>query len=1008
MVISKNLTDKMKLVCKEYEPLQWKKIHAEKNVMHADTTCREYRSEPEDLIYKPISAGDRWGHDHTTTWFICDVETELENTWISFEFIGPGGRQDEQILIFANGKPIGSLDRNHFRTQLPGTGKFHIAMEAYPYHTMPGTQPHEKPREVKSLDRIFSGIFLSSERPAVRRFVMDMKILLELCDILPENDLFLYEIQKTMQEVFLAVDSIPDEKNEIRIQKQMEIAASLLRPLMEAKNPSFAPLAALVGHAHIDTAWLWDIAETTRKCARTFSNILALMRIDPDFYFVQSQPYQLEKMKEYPSIYEEVTRRIEEGRWEINGGMYVEPDLNLPSGEALVRQLLHGQLTTYEAFGKLSDTLWMPDTFGFSAAIPQLLAGAGIKYFSTGKLSGNDTTLFPYDAFRWKGIDGSEVVAHFHRIEAGPFPHVLCDLWNRVLNKDTQKTVFSAFGHGDGGGGPTIDMLESARRLKDLQGVPKAYHTTVSGFFGSLDADQLPVYDGELYFQMHRGTYTSISDIKKYNRILEFKFQETEYHLTRAAIEDGVPYPKEEMDSLWKRFLVCQFHDILPGTAIQEVNEQAVETLCDIRDKLDILMNKPAVDNKVVLHNYTGMDYKGVIDIPDNKEIPESGGMQRYLDIDGKKRVVLDEISIPSLSSAVIDTFEITENSPFRYSGNMLETPLMTVLFDESGCITSLIPQNGNEMVKDKFNTFWIGEDVPRMWDNWDIDIEQKLKMQEDFSLASREIITDGAVEFRLRSKYILGENVCPGQGSVLWQDMVFYAADMRVDFVSKLDWHGKRTLLKVGFDSTIRARESIHEIQFGHIARVNHENEKPDRAQFEVCNHKWTALSQADMGFSILNDCKYGVSVAGGDVRLTLLKSSVHPDTRGDQGVHYFTYSLLPHTGGFSVPETIRQAYMINAPLTVSGGKEVKPFISSSSPAVQIQAVKMAQQENGVVVRLSENAGGNAKTLLTANFPFAEVYETDLLERCGKELQKNHLELTFSPFEVKTVLFRL
>ena len=973
-------------------------------VFCADTPERTYRVPPRDLALRPIHSGDHWGKSGITTWFFVEAAQVGEGMFLSFDYASADTYRAEQVLAFVNDVPCGVLDRYHSHVPLPCAERVRIALEAYPSHTVPGNQPHERGRIVGCDTRTFFCVKLSEQRDLVKRFLLDLAALLSLYGHLPEHDAFRLRIDEAFLALYGCVDAFPPE-NEEALNTQMQAALEILAPLMAARNGTFAPRAALVGHAHIDTAWQWDLTETTRKCARTFSSVLNLMRQYPEFTFVQSQPYQLERMREYPELYEEILQRIGEGRWELNGGMYIEPDLNMPSGEALVRQLYYGQQAIKELSGRISDTLWMPDTFGFSAALPQIMLGAGVRFFSTGKLAGNDTTPFPYHAFRWRGIDGSEVVGHMMRISDGVSPDVLIQQWNDARQKSASSEILRAYGYGDGGGGPTADMLEEAHRAADWQSVPRAYHTSVSDFMQRIDADDLPVYEGELYFQAHRGTYTSISELKWWNRRVETEFQQAEYLLARALLE-GESYPRNELDALWKRFLVCQFHDILPGTAIQEVNEQALDTLKDVSRALHRYIDAPLDGQEMQLLNTTGLERAGGISFSLPKGLyPKRAGMdvQMYHDMEGAQNAAIQGIVIPAASGVGISlSHQPPEPMPsaFVYDGNTLSTPQLRARFDEQGCIVSLIPNGCGEMIKTHFNTFWLGEDVPSAWDNWDIDEEQASKMRQDFRLLSRAVVSDGPVQLRIRSEYALGNH------SRMTQDMVFYADTQRIDFDTRLEWHEKRTLFKVGFGSVLRAKYARHETQFGNIVRPVHRNEAQDRAMFEVCAHRWSDLSQADKGITLLNDGKYGISVHAGDLRLTLIKSSVHPDTRGDDGVHRFRYALLPHAGCFSAARALPDAYALNAPVLLRCGTgDSAPLVWTDNPSVVIESVKGAQEEDAIVLRLYETEGGQADVTIHASFPVVRAFETNLLEEPLREMDTGCLTCVFHPFEIKTVL---
>ncbi|MEI6219543.1 MAG: alpha-mannosidase, partial [bacterium] len=418
-------------------------------------------------------------------------------------------------------------------------------------------------------------------REDVMAFIYDLCVLRQLASQLDENSLRRGRIMRCLEKVFSAVDAMPAETDESSWRPKLDLARNAMRPLLALKNGPTAPWLGIIGHSHIDTAWLWTLAETWRKCARTFSSVLNLMVQYPEFKFLQSQPCQTEVIRrEYPGVFKRMKKMVKAGRWEPNGAMWVEPDCNIPSGESFVRQLIVGQTATREMFGYTSDTLWLPDVFGYSAALPQLLQGCGVKYFCTTKIAWNDTTRFPYDTFTWRGIDGTPVLAHFNSIHCTPDPAALFGQWNWVQHKDIQDRRLCAFGYGDGGGGPMAEMCETARRVKDLEGCPRAEYMTVSAFMKSIQREltELPEWSGELYMEGHRGTLTSIAKIKRGNRKTEFALREAEFLSTLAALQ-GTKYPATDLLETWKVLLTNQFHDILPGSSIQAVNDEAIGAL---------------------------------------------------------------------------------------------------------------------------------------------------------------------------------------------------------------------------------------------------------------------------------------------------------------------------------------------------------------------------------------------------------------------------------------------
>ncbi len=994
-------------------------------------TRSHFRCEPgpgDGARWLPATAGLRFGDDGVTAWFRGDAQLPPECLGRPV-FIRI--RTEAETLLLVDGEERGVFDGFHPVVMMAARGRadhtYHLAFEAYAGHWKPGNAPRQyNPPPGPGCQR-FDGVELLLERPDVTGFVFDLKVLRQTANILGEHSLRRGKIVRGLAEVYALVDAMPEETGEESWRPKLAEARRIMAPLLMAKNGSTAPYFGLIGHSHIDTAWLWTLEETWRKCARTFSSVLNLMEQYPEFRFIQSAPCHAEAMRrEYPGIYERIRARVAEGRWEPNGAMWVEPDCNLPSGESLVRQLLVGQRATREMFDYTADTLWLPDVFGYSAALPQILRGAGVEFFGTNKLSWNDTTRFPYETFIWRGIDGTSVLACLNIIQHWPDPETLWNRWQDVQHKDIQDRALCGFGYGDGGGGPMNEMLETARRLGDLEGCPRTSYTSVSDFMRGLReaAPELPVWQGELYLELHRGTLTSIAKVKRGNRQAEFALREAEFLCTLAALH-GSPYPAEELAEIWKDLLTRQFHDILPGSSIAPVNDEAVEALgrCVSRAReasgraAASLAEPCSAPDSLLAVNTLSWERTGEFElrqVPEGMHVAEPGAVSQWVkDLDGCGKLIVAGKPLPAMGGALLRLARegCRAPSPFRIAANEVETPFALARFDAAGRIISLVDKTAErEIVRPggALNTFWLGEDIPVGWENWDIDRDQRLKMKPEMRLQSREIVADGPLQLRLRSRYSIG------QGSVLTQDMVFHATTPRIDFETVAEWKEKRKLLKAGFELDILAETARHEIQFGHLERPTHTNLPQDWARFEVCAHKWTDLSEGGFGVALLNDCKYGVSVEGSEMRLSLLKSGLRPDTRGDEGRHYFTYALLPHAGGFSVEAVVRPAYELNiTPFSIAAGagtRVMSPLVTVDAPHVIVESVKWAEQGGGFVLRLYDAGKIGGKVRLALGVPVESVCETNLLEENGQPLDVAGGTVTFTmrPFEIKTLLCRV
>jgi alpha-mannosidase len=1007
-------------------------------------TEEHLRSVPEDWKNWPLVAkGATWGAPGGTAWFATEaVLPETFSGKTLYLRANTGGRE---TLLWINGEPKGifthpveSPQHGHHHTRLltpkaTSGERIEIALESYAGHHIVGTQPFETKETQDAYPmqypKTFGSVELVSRRDDVMHFVFDLETLVQLVDFLPSNSFRRAKVCHALEKLFAETIQDPENASESMWRLALARARNIMAPLLDMKNSPSAPSSGLIGHSHIDTAWLWTIKETIRKCARTFSNTLALMEEYPEFTFIQSTPFHADLMrKHYPQIWKGIIRRVCEGRWEPNGGMWIECDCNITSGESMVRQFLKGQRFTQKHFGFRADTFWLPDTFGYSAAIPQILRGCGIRYFLTTKLLVNDTNNFPYDTFIWRGIDGSEVLTHFNQIHCWPDAGTLISrvqgeegkdarTQNAIQHKEVNDRRLISYGFGDGGGGPQFEMIEMARRCVDLEGCPNSKHTTVSQFMQELaNNSRPPVHVGELYFESHRGTLTQMHEIKRGNRRSEIALRNAEFFSVRARLA-GRPTRKEKIDDLYALLLVNQFHDILPGTSIPEVHDQAIRELNQVERQAQIFADELSSDsissgNSIMVWNTLSWERSGTMALSNfpSGQFPSAELLrsQEIQDLDGERIVIVQGLILPPLSGTAIcfEPISTKAESPFSYNVTTLETPCLSVQFDDHGYIVSLIDKARDRELRGKglpLNVFLTGEDVPESWDNWDIDADQKLKMIPQHTLESREVVADGPLQFRVRSEYRLGEH------SRLRQDMVFFSDSPQIDFETIVDWHGRHQLLKVGFDLSVSAPCAKHEVQFGHLERPTHQNTSVDRARFEVSQHKWTDLSENRYGVALLNDCKYGISILDNDLRLTLLKGGCHPDPRGDEGIRKFTYSLRPHIGGFSVENVVRPAYELNIPVLISRNNpssRSEPLLEIDASNIILEATKIAEDQNGLIFRFYEAERSAVKARIHFNFTVKQVFLTNLLEEIESQLPHNShsVELEFHPFEIRTL----
>ncbi len=1005
------------------------KKQAELSVVKYETKELLSRAPEDDTLYTEVKPGDTWGAERSYCWFkgSFTVPAELAGKPL---YIYPRFGAYEAML-FVDGVPFGNFaykisetdHGNHYCDLLclePKAGQvIDIVIEAYAGHYVIGTQPFEH-FPVPSYQYAFESIDICTKNQDIADFIYDLRCLNQLASTMDEYSFRRGDVVNCLAKVHETVYYSPEHTDEAVWRAALADAREIMRPCLEAKNADSAPSVGLIGHSHMDTAWLWDISETIKKCARTYANQMALMEEYPEYCFIQSSAYHLELMRRYyPELFARIQEKVKEGRYEPNGGVWVECDCNITSGESMIRQFLWGQRYTEKYFGYRSDCFWLPDTFGYSAAIPQIMKGCGVDYFLTTKLSWNDTNTFPYETFIWEGIDGTDVFTHFNCTHCWPDPKTLIERTegrgavNALQQKSVSDSRLISYGQGDGGGGPMFEMIEMSRRVKDLDGCPKAYHTTVSDFMKKLEKEAVNpnTYAGELYLELHRGTLTNQHQIKRNNRKAEIAIHNAEILTVCDAIKEKKAADDKEIRPLLETLLVNQFHDILPGTCIQTAHEQSHRETTEIIEKATAMANdliKGEGEGEQTLVNLLPFEYDDVVylDAKDGCIVADDTVAQQYVrDLDDNELLALAGVKIPAMSSLTVthDDRCACGNFNFTYENGKVTTPFAEITFNEKGYMSSFIDKrNGRELVAGlPFNTFLMAEDVPSAWDNWDVDADIQPKFKDCAELLSEEVISNGAAQLRIRRTYKLSDK------SSLRQDMVFHARTPRIDFETEIEWHDVRRFLKTAFDTSILARQARHEIQFGYATKPTTRNNAIEQAMFEVLNHKYTDLSETQYGCAILNDCKYGISVEGGSMRLSLHKGGIRPDPRGDAGTHRVTYSFLPHMGGFSAETVIKPAYALNYRPLVTEGRFILPQLLSveNAPNVIIETIKPCEDaQNACIVRLYEAEGTYASCKLVPGFAVTKAEETNMLEEPKAELNANDIALTFRPFEIKTI----
>ncbi|HZK39020.1 MAG TPA: glycoside hydrolase family 38 C-terminal domain-containing protein, partial [Clostridia bacterium] len=739
----------------------------------------------------------------------------------------------------------------------------------------------------------------------------------------------------------------------------------------------------------------------------------------PEYKFIQSSACHGDMiLTHYPNLFERIKKLVAEGRYEPNGAVWVECDCNITSGESMVRQFLWGQRFTRKHFNYTSDCFWLPDTFGYSAAIPQIMKSCGVDYFLTTKIGWNDTNPFPYDTFYWQGLDGTKVFTHFNTTHCPPDAQTLSKQLKEGYGETIRETTVTdkricAYGFGDGGGGPQFEMIELAARCKDLNGVPKAEHMLVSDAMKFIESTAVNpnTFTGELYLELHRGTLTNQHNIKRNNRKAEFSLRDLEFFTVNQAVKNDIVAASTAVEPLYRLMLINQFHDILPGTCIPKAHIQSHEETTEIIETSAALIADIAdssVKESVTLTNTLSFERSSPVFIDYTAGLIVEGDykQQLYTDLDGHLKLMISGVRIPAFSSVVLKLVKGTVNnsSAFSLSDNSLSTPFAKVEFDDRGYISSFIDTRlDRELCGEGYplNTFLVAEDVPLAWDGWDLDADIESKFKDTAELISREIFSQGEVALVLRSKYRLTEK------TTVTQDMFFFADTAQVRFDTLMDWQDDHRFLKTAFDTSIMQDFARCEVQFGFVKRPTTRNNSLEKAKFEVLNHKYTDLSEARYGVAILNDCKYAISLDGGQMRLSLHKGGNRPDFRGDKGLHRCVYSFLPHDSGFDVNSVTKPAYELNIPPVVSIGEyPLAPLIEVKADNIIVEAIKPCEDnERAFIVRMYDAEGAYTPTTIKL-FEGAKAAEiTNMLEETLETIADvNAISLTFRPFEIKTL----
>ncbi|MFD7234576.1 alpha-mannosidase [Streptomyces syringium] len=951
---------------------------------------------------EPIEVGAPWGPPWGTSWFT--VAGTVPEEWagrtvealldLGFDENMPGF-QCEGLVYRPDGSPVKGLNpRNQWvriGESVAGGEKvlLHIEASSNPvimdYHPFVPTELGDRLTADDAPRYRLARMDLAVLDRVVWELVQDLEVLGELMAELSVDSPRRWEILRAVERALDAVD-LQD------VGGSAERAREQLTDVLSAPAHASAHRISAVGHAHIDSAWLWPLRETVRKVARTTANMTALLEDEPDFVYAMSQAQQFAWIKEHrPEVYARVKKAVAEGRFVPVGGMWVESDTNMPGSEALARQFVHGKRFFLEEFGIETEEVWLPDTFGYSAALPQLVRLAGAKWFLTQKISWSQTNKFPHHTFWWEGLDGTRVFTHFPPIDTYNSRLSGQEVAHAVRNfqeKGGATRSLAPTGWGDGGGGTTREMVARAKRLADLEGSARVVFERPSAFFEKAHAEygHAPVWVGELYLELHRATLTSQAQTKQGNRRSEHLLREAELWAATAAVRAGFRYPYEALDRLWKTVLLHQFHDILPGTSIAWVHREAAATYGAVTAELESIVGD-------ALAALAG-------------DAPAGGTVVFNAAPHGRGGAVAHGAAL--VASPDRDPDPAPPSVRAREGGGFtLDNGLLRVEVDGRGLVVSVYdPAADRETIAPgaAANLLQLHPDLPNMWDAWDVDHFYRNTVTDLTDVESVEPTDEGTVR------------VVRAFGSSRVEQLLSLPPGVRrLDIETEVDWHETEKFLKAAFPLDLHADRTAAETQFGHLYRPTHTNTSWEAAKFEACAHRFVHLEEPGWGVAVVNDSTYGYDVTRAvreadtgtttTLRLSLLRAPRFPDPRTDQGIHRFRYALVP---GASLGDAVREGYRINLPeRRVPGSAGVEPLVSVSDDAVVISAIKLADDGSGdVVVRLYESLGGRARARLEAGFPLGSASVCDLLERpmAGATTDGDTVVLSLRPFEIVTL----
>ncbi len=992
--------------------------------------------------WQELRPNEYWGQRYTDfmmkTDFAVPADWDADAPVALYLPIGEAGDfSHPEALAYVDGEAYAACDRNHQEIMLPQRwrdGQSH-RLDLHGWTGLLGF------RHGQADPRLFMHpcAVVQIDQPT-RDFIATARVAQGIAQYLDDDEKAKGQLLNALDDAFKLVDL--REPFGDAFYESIPAAHAALKEGIDKAGPPMDVSIVASGHAHIDVAWLWTLGQTRRKAGRTFHTVLRLMEQFPDYHFTQSQPQLYDYIQmDYPGLLDAIKARMQEGRWEVIGGMWVEADCNLSGPESLARQFLLGRTFFREHFGAQGESpvLWLPDVFGYAWNLPQLIKEAGMEYFFTIKIGWSQYNRLPYDSFWWQGLDGTKVLTHFSTApdfgayastyNANVTPRQVLGTWTNFQQKELQDQLLIAYGYGDGGGGPTREMLENIREMGSFPATPQVMQGSVGDFYRRLEAesgDQLPTWNGELYLELHRGTYTTQSRNKRANRKSEFLLHDAEFVATLAALVDPTyAYPAQSLRKAWEVVCLNQFHDIIPGSSIGPVYTESLAqyeelqrmAAADRDNALAVIAAQTGGD--LLLINPTSFEradlalWKGEIGADEQLVAPGDVVVSAQPTTDG---VLIDAGALLPYSVTPLTKAKrsgAVPSSTLTVGENLLENSFLRVEINRAGDIMRILDKvNQREILPEgavaaEFQAF---EDRPMNWDAWDVDIFFDDKMWSAEPAHSIRVAESGPLRATLEIKRRV-------LNSEYTQRISLSHNSPRLDFDTHIDWRERHILLKVAFPVDVLTPTATYEIQWGNTERPTHRNTSWDWARFETAAQKWVDLSEGDYGVSLLNDCKYGHDIKDNVMRISLLRAPTSPDPEADQGEHRFAYSLFPHSGRWD-EGTIREAYAINDPLLVytAPGQSSTPssqqrliaasFLSVDAPNVVIETVKQADDGDGVIVRLYETQRRRGNVTLSAGFDLSGAELVNLLEEKKDDLNVNGNQVTFAirPYQIVTL----